>query len=1362
MSDIQSNATTTLYINGKPAQDELKRLRNTLQDYKKQLVEVAADSKRGIGSAEWKRLTNEIKSTEKELKSVQSGVASVSQVLLRLDKATPKELKNTLKQLKKELENIERGSKAWNAHVEKIKAVKAELAKLNDETKEHESLWSRFAKKMFEWGAGIQVTMAAITGVTMTARKAVDAYASMEQEMANVRKFTGMTAEQVEDLNEEFKKMDTRTSREGLNQLAQEAGRLGKSSKEDILGFVRAADQINVALDDLGEGATLTLSKLTNIFGDEERYGTEQALLKVGSVINELSQNCSASAPYIAEFASRLGGTGAQAKMSVQQIMAYGAVLDSAQQNVESASTALSQVIVKLYRDPAKYANAAGLDVQKFTELLKKDANEAVLTLLETLNKAGGMDVLAPMFADMGEKGARSVQTLSVLAKKIDEVRSQQEVANKAFEDGTSVTKEFDVQNNTVQAGLEKAKKNFNEIAVKLGQHLLPLMKYTITTSTVLMKVISGLVSFVVEYRAVIIPLTVAIVAYNAAIAAAALKAKVLVYWQKLLREEQIAVTAAQTLANAALHLFNLRLKEATVCVKQFYSALIKNPLAMVAALVGAVVAVIYEYAEAEKEAQARIEEERKQQRELMKDYDVAQKKIKNLTEIINDNTRELDERKTALDTLKEIVPGYHADLTKEGELINNNTDALDDYLAKLKESILLKANREKLEKAYVELSELEDVENEKNKKYHDIHSTNTLQGYNRNGFIAKLMRTLGMEAEDNAKKEADAAASDTRAKRAEVHALEKKVGVNLLDQGSETPQEDGNNGNSDNNNHHTTSSTSSKSSKNSKSEDKFKAEKEWRQKEEALNRIAYTTGEKDYEAYTQRIDEIAVDFYKKQLERTDLSELERLTIMADAGEAKKKQTEHANAATIAEEKAGYDEMVAYHKQCYIDGELDATTYQETMQQLELAHLKRMTEITVAGTKERAAAVTAYQDKVLKDQQEKQKKAEEEAKKHQEQLKKIREDVFGNSAAENKAAYDVALANLTAVFNAEIAAAGDNAKEKLRIEKAFQDAKLALAKQYNQEIQGENSNLLEQMAEGFLNWADSDGGKAVTQSFDTVVSQMGSIFSGLSSLIQAELEIQTAAIEKRYDKEISRAEGNSYKVAQLEKNKEKEIAKAKNEANRKMFAMQVIQAVAQTAQNALAAYGSALATPIVGPYLAPIAAAMAVAAGAIQIAAIKKQQEASNAQGYAEGGFTPKGGKYEEVGVVHAGEWVASQKLLANPQARAVVNMLDFAQRTNTIGSIRSADVSRSISAPMAIANLQTSASGTAASPQVGSSRAQTDAVITELSAVIYDLKQRLNEPFVTVNTVTGDAGIKKAQDEYEQLMKNKSPKSRR
>ena len=119
----------------------------------------------------------------------------------------------------------------------------------------------------------------------------------------------------------------------------------------------------------------------------------------------------------------------------------------------------------------------------------------------------------------------------------------------------------------------------------------------------------------------------------------------------------------------------------------------------------------------------------------------------------------------------------------------------------------------------------------------------------------------------------------------------------------------------------------------------------------------------------------------------------------------------------------------------------------------------------------------------------------------------------------------------------------------------------------------------------------------------------------------------------------------------------------------------------------------------------------------------------------------------EVAGVVHAGEWVASQKLLASPVARPLIEALDYAQRTNTIGSLRGSDVSRSITAPATIANMQ---------PQV---IIQENA---ELRETIKQLKERLDEPFVTVNTVTGDLGIKQAQDSYQRLMNNKSPKSKR
>ena len=204
--------------------------------------------------------------------------------------------------------------------------------------------------------------------------------------------------------------------------------------------------------------------------------------------------------------------------------------------------------------------------------------------------------------------------------------------------------------------------------------------------------------------------------------------------------------------------------------------------------------------------------------------------------------------------------------------------------------------------------------------------------------------------------------------------------------------------------------------------------------------------------------------------------------------------------------------------------------------------------------------------------------------------------------------------------------------------------------------------------------------------------------------------------------------------------------------------MQVIQAVAQTAQNAISAYGSAAAIPVIGYILAPIAAGMAVAAGMIQIAAIKKQQQAAEAQGYSAGGFTPDGAKDEPVGIVHAGEWVASQKLVKSPKTRPIIEALEYAQRTNTIGSLDAADMSRSITAPMFLASQpQQSIQPNVVvniPPQVNDN--------SELTSTIRELRERLNEPFVTVATVTGDKGINKAQDDYERLLRNKSPKSRK
>ena len=567
----------------------------------------------------------------------------------------------------------------------------------------------------------------------------------------------------------------------------------------------------------------------------------------------------------------------------------------------------------------------------------------------------------------------------------------------------------------------------------------------------------------------------------------------------------------------------------------------------------------------------------------------------------------------------------------------------------------------------------------------------------------------------------------------------------------------------------------------NSTTKDPYAEEKAWRERQEAEARIAYVKGETTFAEHTARMATIAADYNQMLLDREDLSANERLKIQADYWEAVNKETVSGNKVLLDEEDRTYQDLLDrlrtnHEARLNQEGLTAAERQQESeyyAEVLELAKLQHLQNIVTLhrnnqvallnqyeeGSDEWLAAQRINQEQLLSAEQkyqERQLAARERHLKRMEDLEKtyssMKAKYFGDNPEERQAKYDKDFAALQVVYARELAAAGDNAAEKLRIEEAFLQAQNALRREYGLQSEEDTRNAMERSIASSVEWLNGDGGKAVTRTLSTLTSGMSSIFSGLSSMIQAELEIQTAKIEKRYDREIELAQGNSYKVAKLEKKKEADIAKAKNEANKKMFAMQVIQAVAQTAQNALNAFGSAAAIPLVGHIMAPIAAAMAIAAGAIQIATIKKQQQASQAQGYSKGGFTKPGPVDEPAGVVHAGEWVASQKLLANPVARPMIDALDHAQRTNTIGSLRPDDVSRSITANNSLVRI---AEGD------GSSTLMVAAAV-RMSQTVDNLTDRLNEPFVTINTVTGDHGINAAKSEYDRLMSNKSPKSRK
>ena len=1433
MSEINANATVTLNVNGKQAQNMLEQLKKQATELEQKITDAAAAGDK----VKLQKFQRELRATNRQIAQIESATEGVENVLKRLDNASPKELSRTLRQLKSSLNGIEKGTVEWERQCEKIRQVKAEIAAVNAELRENkgesEGVVERINDFVDKWGNIMAGAAAVGTGLVMAGRSAVNAFATMDAEMANVRKFTGMTDADVKALNEDFRRMDTRTSREELNKLAEEAGRLGKSSKEDVLGFVKAADQINVALDELGEGATLTLSKLTNIFGDEARLGTERSLLAVGSVINDLSQNCTASAGYLAEFGKRMAGVGAQAGMTIPQIMAFAAVLDSQGQACEMSATALSQLIMNLFKEPQKIAKATGMDLEKLNAALKRSTNEGLVMLLEQLKRLGNMDVLAPVFKDMGENGARASQVLATLAGNIEMVKWQQEQATKSFEEATSVTTEFNVQNTTIEAQLDKAKKRVTELAIELGEKLMPVMKHVISTTTLTLKAMSTTIDFLVRNKEAIVVLTSMVVAYTVAVKANAMALKAQAAWHAVCRGSAIAYHAVVNALQAgyiALNLAVAKLQGNWARQSSLMVDLKRKGLSLASGwgvLVAAAIALGYAiYKTVSKLNEVSAAEKTLTEVRLKGQEGIVEEKnrIEALLKVAKDEKQSLDDRQKAVQALNNIIPNYNAQLDETTGKYKDNKVALDAYLQSLarkyelegakevlkdigtekaKQAIKLKAAEDKLEldkksreaanwvggregramdtgeAAYTAFLKMEKQkvldkiaeQDEKEKAIMEAYgidfgkeaaeqakakpkttdnggtgrpkgTEDTKKGADANRFKAEK----DWQKEQNAlnKKAYMEGEKDYEAYVARMEEIEQEYYRKILSNKKATKEE-------------RAEAEANLAEAKKKQEQRLNSAEDWKAREEALNRIAYAKGEKDYEEYAGRMDAINLQYWMKKMNRTDVSAKELLEAQAQYQEALKKLEDNATAAARAREDNAYNAQVAELKQRFVDGVSDIKTYEDAVELSELEHLRKVVQLYKKGSKERLAAEKEYQNKVFANRQK--------IIQRQQQIKdQLKEEFFGANADERLSQYDSSLAALQQVYAAEIRAAGDNAAEKLRIEEAFEKAKLALRKKYAIDSIGATKNGLEKANDKLAAWLESDAGQAVTQSFSTVMNGMSEIFSGVSTLVQAELEKETAAISTRYSAEISAAEGNNYKVAKLEKEKQAALAKAKNEANKKMFAMQVIQAVAQTAQNAIAAYGSAAAIPLVGYIMAPVAAAMAVAAGMIQIAAIKKQQQASEAQGYAKGGFTPQGRVNEEVGVVHAGEWVASQKLLASPVARPLINALDYAQRTNTIGSLRADDVSR-VMAPVIVPSQQ-QVNPIVVQPKsdamTTAALAHSAATLAKVEKTMAKLNERLSEPFVTVNTVTGDKGIKQAQDEYEILMRNKSPKSKR
>lgn len=1324
---------------------------------------------------------NEIDKANVDIKETKRQMQLVDNTLAHLKTSSVCDLEYSMKVLNQEMRGLDRGSEAFKQMQMQAKQLKTELEAVRAEGQAQQSWIGRTADWFNRMQGVILGAIAAVSGLTFTVKSCVEKFASMDEEMTNVRKYTGQTADEVERMNEDFKKMDTRTAREKLNQLAGDAGRLGITATSLVEEFVDGADKINVALgDDLGDEAVSQIGKLAQMFGEDKTKGLRGAMLATGSAVNELAQNSSASAGYLVDFTARVAGVGKQAGFTQAQIMGLASVLDQNMQQDETAATAVQNLLAKMFQDSAKFAKIAGLNVKEFSKTLKEDANGALLQFLAALRSKGGFAQLAPMFEEMKMDGSRATGVLTVLADKLDDIKVAQDLATKSYAEGTSVINEFNTQNESVRAQLDKAQKKFQDLAIELGQKLYPAARLCISSASLTVHILSSIIDFVAKYRTTLITLTATIIALTVAETAHIVKLKAIAIWQN------VVVTGA----------------------KKLWAILAAHPYLAVAAAVTTLVAVIVDLSrktDTAAKAQEALNDIRKEAQEQIVEE---QNKLENLRRVAMDETRSLKDRYTAINELNRIVPNYNAQIDKTTGKYKENKQALDDYIKSLVHLYEVQGAKDKLKEIGKERADLE-IQRQEQEKIIQKDAEEAKSEVHVSGREGKSMDmgTASLRSKhkaDLAKTKEDLAALDKKR-----DAIKDAYGADIQNQEIKKIKKDDDGGGGGSSTHQETEKerkAREKAEKKAAAEARKREAEAKRKQKQAADSIkaetnqlmadnakAYAEGKKTYQQYIDDREKITIAGIDKlkALYGEDSNEYRQL--LDDRVNAAKKHDE--DIIKMREKDIERERLVreANIKAQYNDA--NSAIYQndialdEALYQNEVDAMQRRLSLYNEGSEE-WLDLKAEMEQTSLDHQLQMQEA------YQNQLKELRQQFGKQDVQAQETMYLNGLENLykkglvkeeeyqqmkleiTKQFAAQRAqieaedhgAGSTQAKIDSKTSEMVNSAKAAAgdAQSTNGSFGGyfvaqvqNYQNTMEKLKE--LYGSDEQNHAAYMQAkaqvtgdfLDGMVQKTQVAYNGISNIMsaasaysQACSDLEQAKISKNYEKQIAAAGNNSKKKKRLEEKRDKELAAAKAKANKKAMKIEIAQAIASTAMAAINAYSSAARVPFIGWTLAPIAAGMATAAGLLQIATIRKQHQAE-AAGYYSGGYTGGRRYRREAGVVHEGEFVANHQAVNNSSIRPAFDLIDRAQRSNTVGSLTADDISRALG----------SGGGSAVVTPVVNVSNDNSEVRESLDGVnnaISILNQTLDDGLEIVMPIAGRSGLHRKLKDYERLLDNK------
>lgn len=606
----------------KKVMDELQQRIDGIKQKMQQL-----DTTTDAGKKEFKKLEKELVSYNSAVTQNVTNTERIRKAINNLSGTSLKELRRALVAAKSELGKTFENDPNLKKRQQDVKTLQAQIDKLTGAVNKHGSAWSTALKNLTAY-AGLFQVFNAVKGTVTSAIKKNFEYSSS---LTDIRKVSGLTMQDVNKLSEELAKIDTRTSVDGLAQLAYQGAKLGmgKYGVDGMAQFVKAADKINVAIgEEMGEEALPALSKMVETMGLIPKMGIEKAMLATGSAMFKLSSTSTSTSTNIVEFAKRLTGVSRTAGITTDQLLALGSASDSLFLMPEVSATAMSKFIVALQKNHNLIEKDLGIPDGTIKRMYAAgNAMDAIVMVLEKMRDKGNMNALGGIFKDLGSDGQRLVTAMVTMSKNVDVLKDHLYESKEAFEEATAVTSEYTMQQQSAAGILDRANNLWEKAfinpdgveSVKSMAQAWYDMSQMILQSPIFKNTLQAALWSVITACKVFVTLLPLIANY---VAALGIYKAVSFLWE--LGKAIKAAAAAQTLFNSAAKV---------------------NPYVAIASAILTAVGVVWSFVEADKEAAAA-------QAEAARKANAWKDKLKEAQSQTDTLTRKLHSYKTTLEAL--------------------------------------------------------------------------------------------------------------------------------------------------------------------------------------------------------------------------------------------------------------------------------------------------------------------------------------------------------------------------------------------------------------------------------------------------------------------------------------------------------------------------------------------------------------------------------------------------------------------------------------------------------------------------------------------------------------------------------------